>query len=172
MFAGGASGSSETGGIVAGTVGWEITRWFAIEGRGSWFDRGHGASGFSADLGALVNVVAKRKATPFVGAGFGLYRASFAGPTSVMSDFYRGRMMPSGNGLMSAGRASFTDPAFRIGGGVDVIVARHVAIRPEAAILLVHRDTRTEALAIFGLRVGFRFEDHPITPEIASPHAR
>ena len=172
VFAGAASGPSETGGTLAGTVGWEITRWVAIEGRGSWFDRGQGASGFSADLGALVNVVAKRNVTPFVGAGFGLYRASFAGPTSAMSDFYRGRMMRSGNGLMPAGRASFTDPAFRMGGGVDVIVARHWTIRPEAAALLVHREAQTEAVAIFGLRVGFRFEDHPVTPEIAPPQAR
>jgi len=89
VFAGVASGSSETGATLAGTVGWEVTRWFAIEGRGAWFDRGQGASGFSADLGALVNVVARRKVTPFVGAGFGFYRTSFAGPTSAMSDFYR-----------------------------------------------------------------------------------
>ena len=166
VFAGAASGSSETGGTVAGTVGWEVTRWFAIEGRGSWFDRGQGASGFSADLGVLVNVVARRKVTPFVGAGFGLYRASFAGPTSVMSDFYRRRMMQSGNGLMPGGHMSFTDPALRIGGGVDVIMARHLAIRPEAAALLVHREAQTEAVAIFGLRVGFRFEDHPVTPAV------
>ena len=97
-------------------------------------------------------------------AGFGFYRTSFAGPTSAMSDFYRGRMMQSGNGLMPSGHESFTDPALRVDGGVDVIVARHLALRPEAAILLVHRHAQTETVATVGLRVGFKFEDHPVTP--------
>lgn len=160
LLAGGAASSSTTGPMLAGTVNWSVNRWTAIEARGSWFDRGAGASGFGADVGALVNLIAKRSVTPFVGGGFGLYRASFASAASEMPSFYRGRMTPS----MVADAMSFTDPAARVTGGVDVIVRRSISIRPEASVLLVAGDGRHETMVTFGVRVGYRFEEHPITP--------
>lgn len=160
LLAGGAASSTQTGPMVAGTVDWSVNRWAAIEARGSWFDRGAGANAFAADVGALVNVIAKRSVTPFVGAGFGLYRASFASAASEMSAFYRARMMPS----MVGDAMSFTDPATRITGGVDVIVHRSISIRPEASLLVVARDGQHQTVVTVGVRLGYRFENHPITP--------
>lgn len=154
------AGGATTGPMVAGSVKWEMTRWVAIEGRGAWFDRGDDARGFGADLSALVNLVAKRPVTPFLGAGFGLHRASFDGAPPAMTDFYRMRMR-SGR---FAGSHVFTDPALRLTAGVDVIARRHWALRPDVSLLLVRAGGDGETLASAGISVGYRFEDHPITP--------
>jgi hypothetical protein len=156
VFVGGAT----TGPMVAGSVGWEVTRWIAIEGRGSWFDRGDDARGFGADLGALVNLVAKRPVTPFLGVGFGLYRASFGGASPAMTDFYRTRM----RSRRFAGSHVFTDPALRLTAGVDIIARRHWALRPDVSLVDVRADGHGETLWAAGISVGYRFEDHPITP--------
>ena len=77
VFAGGATGGGAAGATLGGTAAWQVSRFVAVEGRGVWFDRGTGASGFEADLSALVGFVPKQMVTPYVSAGFGLYRASF-----------------------------------------------------------------------------------------------
>jgi hypothetical protein len=156
VFGGGAT----TGPMVAASVGWEVTRWVAIEGRGSWFDGGDAATGFGADLNALVNVVAKRPVTPFLGAGFGLYRASFEGAAPAMSDFYRTRV----RSRRFDGSTVFTDPAVRLTAGIDVIARRHWALRPEVSMLVVRAGGQGETLVTAGISVGYRFEDRPITP--------
>jgi hypothetical protein len=153
-------GSATTGPMVAASVGWEVTRWIAIEGRGAWFDRGDDARGFGADLNALVNLVAKRPVTPFLGAGFGLYRASFDGAAPAMTDVYRARMR-SGR---FTGSHVFTDPALRLTAGVDIIARRHWALRPDVSLLMVRAGGAGETFGAAGISVGYRFEDHPITP--------
>jgi Outer membrane protein beta-barrel domain len=157
---GGATSSTTTRPVIAGTARWDVTRWVAIEGRGSWFDRGNDASSFSADLGAAINLVAKRPVTPFLGAGFGFYRASFTGGVPAMSDFYRGRV----GSPRFDGSIVFTDPALRLAAGVDVIVRRHWTLRPEISMLIVRSGGTGETLVMGGLNVGYRFEDRPITP--------
>src|SRR5688572_24113235 len=69
---GAADTASETALMLAGTIDWRISRWLAIEANGGWCARGAGHDGVSADLGALVNLVAKRRTTPYVGVAFGL----------------------------------------------------------------------------------------------------
>ena len=54
-----------------GIAGWELNKWAGVEARGGWFQRGRGADAFSADVGATLNVLAKRNVTPYVGAGIG-----------------------------------------------------------------------------------------------------
>jgi hypothetical protein len=154
------AGAATTGPMVAASVGWEVTRWIAIEGRGSWFDRGDDARGFAADLSALVNVVAKRPVTPFLGAGFGFYRASFDGAVPAMTDFYRTRMRTG----RFTGSHVFTDPSLRLTAGIDIIVRRHWALRPDASLLVVRAGGAGETIGAAGISVGYRFEDHPITP--------
>ena len=156
VFGGGAT----IGPMVAASLGWEVTRWVAIEGRGSWFDRGDAANGFGADLSALVNVVAKRPVTPFLGAGFGLHRATFEGAAPAMTDFYRTRM----RSRRFDGSTAFTDPAVRLTAGVDVIARRHWALRPDVSVLVVRAGGLGEMLVTAGISVGYRFEDRPITP--------
>jgi len=159
---GGATGGGQAGAILGGTAAWQVSRWVAVEGRGAWFDRGTGANGFGADLSALVGFVPKQRVTPYVRAGFGLYRASFDSTNGPMSAFYR-RRVAAGGAALGAG-ATFTDPAFRFGAGVDLIARRNVSFRPEASVLLVRRDGNTETIGTFGLRLAYRFEAHPVTP--------
>jgi hypothetical protein len=98
--------------------------------------------------------------TPYVAAGFGLYRASFATPTASMSTFYQRRMMvdPPASSMV------FTDPLLRLTGGIDLIVYRHWAMRPEFSALIVRSGGSGETLFAGGLSVGYRFESRPITP--------
>ena len=136
VSAGAAFDDVHTGPMFAGIVGWSVTKRIAIEGRGAWCDRGAGTHGFEADLGASVRTLPGKRVAPYFGAGFGLYRASFD----------------------VAGANSVTDPAFRASGGVDLAAGVHVSIRPELSVVVVRRDGRTERLAMFGIRVGYRFE--------------
>jgi Outer membrane protein beta-barrel domain len=156
--------SSETAPAVAGTVDWSLTRWIAIEARGSWFARGHAANGVGADVGALINLVAKRPVTPYVNLAFGLYRENIDMPAAEVSPFYRARMNEGQDGV-GTGR-TFTDPAWRVGAGVDIISHRHISIRPEASVILVHRQGATDTITTVGIRLGYRFEDHPVTPSV------
>lgn len=160
LFAGGAASSTVTGATVAGSFDWEVSRWNAIEARASWFDRGEGAKAFGFDVSGLVNLITKRSVTPFVGGGYGVYHASFASPSSEMSEFYRSRIEPA----LVTEAFSFTDPALRLTGGVDIIAKRSISLRPEASLLVVFNEDRTERLITFGFRLAYRFEDHPITP--------
>jgi hypothetical protein len=155
----GAASSAGTGVAVEGIAGWELNKWAGVEARGGWFQRGRGADAFSADVGATLNVLAKRNVTPYVGAGIGLYRAWFDSVDARMSSFYRRRLQAEG-----AGDLSFTDPALRLTAGIDIITRRSVTIRPEASSLVIWRDGRSDAVALLGVRLGFRFEDQVITP--------
>jgi hypothetical protein len=161
VLVGGASSTHLSGTTVAGIVSWQITRWVAVEGRAGWFDAEAQSDGFGADIGLLVNVVPSQRVTPYVGAAFGLYRASFEPSASSAADFYRSRIgAPDGVGSL----ATFTDPAARFSFGVDVVARRYLSIRPEASAMVVFRRGDSYAAAILGLRLGYRFEDHPVTP--------
>jgi hypothetical protein len=159
---GAARSSSDTGLTVIGTADWDITRWMTIEAAGGWFARGAGVNGVSADIGALVNLVPKRRATPYIGLAFGLYRATIDAGNADVPAFYAGRMQNQAAGAASL--RTFTDPAWRFSAGVDVIRRRDISVRPEAAVVVVHRRGATDTITTFGVRLGFVFEDHPVTP--------
>lgn len=154
--------SSDTAPAVAGAAGWRLTRWATVEARGAWFARGDNAQGVGADVGALVNVVARRPVTPYVGVAFGLYRQTVDVPDATVSNFYRKRM----GGSVVPGSQTFTDPAWRFTAGVDVIRHRNISIRPEASVILVHGAGATDTITTVGVRLGYVFEDHPVTPAI------
>jgi hypothetical protein len=80
-----------------------------------------------------------------------------------MSDFYRQRMVAD-MGQGPGGAMSFTDPALRVTAGVDLIVRRYLSIRPEVSAIIVRHGGDGETVATFGVRLGYRFEDHSITP--------
>jgi hypothetical protein len=157
---GSTSTSSETAPLLAGTADWSLTRWVRIEARGGWFARGTDASGVSADLGAHVNAFATRQATPYFGAAFGLYRAMIGSPATGVSSFYRTRMAEQS----AIGPWQFTDPAWRFSAGVDIVARRHISVRPEASVMLVHGHGATDTLTLLEVRIGYKFEDHPVTP--------
>ena len=143
--------SSYTNVVASGVAGWELNRWSSIEARGSWFVPQNGSSGFSADIGALVNVIPRQRVTPYVGASFGLYMATFDSGTTPLPPFYQDRDDgPAG--------LTFTDPALRLTAGVDIMSARRLTVRPEVSSLLVWRDGRSETMVTVGVRLGYRFE--------------
>lgn len=162
IVAGAESTSTYTGALVGAAAGWSWSKWWSAEARAAWLARGTGANAFTADLGATVRVVAPRFATPLVGAGFGLYRAEFTSDAARISDFYRPRL-DAGQPLTTTSRA-FTDPMFRVTGGVDLRANRRLLIRPEVSALIVRRDGRGETTAVFAVGAHYLFEDRPITP--------
>jgi hypothetical protein len=139
-------------------AGWEVTRWWSVEARGAWFAPGDGSNGFSADLGAVVNVIPRQDVTPYVGASFGFYRAMFDSAMTPMPSFYRHRVEANNR----PERLMFTDPAFRVTAGVEILNGRNITIRPEASSMLVWRDGRSDAMAMVGVRFGYRFEDKTV----------
>lgn len=150
-----------TGPIIGGIVGWRVTGRLAAEARASWLARGTGARAFHADVGGLVNVMNRERLRPFIGAGVGLYRAAFDSSASSMSDFYRRRL---GQGLIGNQSTTFVDPAVRLSAGADWRVHDHISIRPEVSAVFVRRNGRGESIAMVGCRIGYRFEERPITP--------
>lgn len=159
IIAAGATTGSEGGPMLGTTAAWEITRWVEVEGRASWFLQTTDARGFNVDLNALVNLIAKRKTTPWVGFGVGFYRASFDSVADIKSDFYLNRLTDD-----KVGQAvTFTDPSFRVSGGVDFIIKQHLTMRPEVSATLVRSGGNGEEIYSFGIRFGYRFEDRPIT---------
>ena len=160
-FVGAASPSSVTGVAAGAALGWEITPHFTLEGRGIWFDAGHRADAFTALLGARVPLLPARPVVPFLSAGAGVYRATFESMSSAIPHLYQRRMMSESAGFQ--GR-TFDDFVVALGGGVDVFLARHLALRPEVTVLLVTTRAYTRTVPVYGLQLAYHFESHPITP--------
>lgn len=159
VHVGAANSASTTGGVLGGAVQWDMTPRLAVEGRGSWFQRGSDAQGFSVDATALLNLVRKQTATPYVGVGFAIYRASF-GSTAVLPAFYRDRLPASPVGTTSA----FTDPALRLSAGVDIgglPSGSHWLLRPEVAMLLIFANGTSETMVAGTVSVGYQFHASP-----------
>lgn len=157
VMGGAATASSTTGAALGATAKWDVTRWVSLEGRGLWLDRGTDATAFAADISGLVNLVPMRSVTPFVGAGFGFYRASFDSATATMSDFYRERLTSP---VLGGGTNVFTDPALRVTGGVDLMGQgrqRHWTVRPEVSMLLVFANGHSETVLAGTVSVGYWF---------------
>jgi hypothetical protein len=160
-FVGAASASADTEVAAGAALGWEITPHFTLEGRGIWFDAGHRADAFTALLGARVPLLPGHLLVPFLYGGAGVYRTTFESMSSTIPGFYRRRMMSD--------EARFRDQAFNdfvaaLGGGVDLFLARHLALRPEVTVLLVTTRAETRAVSAFGVQLAYHFESHPITP--------
>ena len=159
VSAGLASASSDTGGLVGTAIAWEITPRLSVEGMGLWLDRKDASSTFAAALTAEVSLLPPHPMAPFVEAGFGFYRSSFDARRETMPSFYRDRMTAA-----SGPGAVFTDPAFVFGAGLNVFAARHLAIRPQADVFVVTRNSQTYVVYTAAVQVAYHFENHPITP--------
>ena len=159
-FAGAAMASSaDTRGALGGAVGWELNHRFSIEGAGTWLAARQADDAFAAELKALVNLTRPRRVVPFLGAGLGLYRASFDVARGPLPDFYQRRLKES---ALSA-RQTFTDPSFVLMTGVDVFTGRHVSFRPDLSVRFVTRDSETYAVTLAMLHLTYHFEEHDLT---------
>lgn len=159
-----ADATSDTGVAIAGSADWRLTRWVAIEAAGGWFARGPSHNGTSADIGLLVNLVPRRRTTPYVGAAFGLYRTTIDAGAADVPAFYARRMHM--DAAIADGPRTFTDPAWRLSAGVDFVSHRNISVRPEASVIFVRRHGAADTITTFGIRLGFAFEDHPVTPAV------
>jgi hypothetical protein len=158
-FAGAQSASSNVNPAAGAGFGWEVTRQFSLEGRATWFNVNGGASDFAATLAAHVPLTTARPAVPFISAGLGMYRASFDSNSTVVPSFYRDRMP---EGIPFRGSRAFQDFLVTLGGGVNVFLSTHVALRPEANVMLVTDWSATRRVGVYGVQLVYHIEPHPI----------
>lgn len=164
LFGGVASASSDAGALVGGGVGWEIAPHFGIEGTVSWLDRPGDAEAFAAGLTAHAALTGTRPVVPFLKGGIGLYRATIGPSLTDVPEFYR-RRLDAGSSLAGSSR-TFTDPAFLVGGGVDVFTSRHLAIRPEIEAMIVRRQSQSHVVTAVRVHLAYHVEEHPVTPAL------
>ena len=159
LFAGAGVDSSTAGALGGMSLGWEVTPKVAIEGSGYWLDRGTGATAFAAALKLQAGFAGLNTAVPFVEAGIGLYRASFDATATSVPDFYRGRIDAATGPPASS---VFMDPSFILGGGVNIFVTSHLAIRPDVEAMIVRRDSQTYVVTAVAVHMAYHFERHRI----------
>jgi hypothetical protein len=98
---------------------------------------------------------------PFVSAGLGVYHASLDATSADVPAFYGRRM----NGEpVQRRRETFDDFLMAFGGGIDLYVTRHVAVRPDVRFLVTLDDGNSRTMTLFGVHLAYHFEDHPVTP--------
>jgi hypothetical protein len=161
VSAGGSFDGSQAGPLAGASLGWEVLPWFGLEGSGAWLDRGTRATAFAADMKALFGLTRPAPLVPFVAAGVGLYRTSFDRAFSPMPAFY-GRRMAQATAMNTS--VTFTDPSVVVGGGLNIFVTQHAALRPAVETAFVIGDLRNYAVTTVAVRMTYHFEDHPITP--------
>lgn len=209
VTAGAASGSSDTGVALGGSVLFDATERLAIEGTGAYLGRGDGADAFTLGGSLLINLLTSpQRAVPYAAIGGGLYRASFDlahprflgpvgaqfGPGSTicaspgtgfgpgpgagfgagmgmcpataaghwgvgaLPNFYARRLGPLGFPTGAAWeKATFTDPALSVGGGIRFNLSDRMMVRPDLRALVIFADGETHTLAVFGVNLGYRF---------------
>jgi hypothetical protein len=163
-FIGGASPASGTDVAAGAALGWELTPHFTLEGRGMWLEGGPGADAFAAVLGGRFPLLHARPVVPFASAGVGIYIASFDAESSGVPGFYQRRMARMMSGTGPFARQTFDDFAVALGGGADIFLARHLALRPDVTVLLVTTRSDTRVVPVYGLHLAYHFESHPVTP--------
>lgn len=154
---GAASDGTDLGATAGGAIGWELTPRVLVEGSGMWLDRRGGSHGFNAAMKVRAGLT-RSGVSPFVEGGVGLYRISRR--ADAMPEFYRRRLTEPASTL---GRASFTDPVFQVGAGLNVFASRHISLQPAVEALIVTRDSHAYTMTAFSLRLAYHFEDHPVT---------
>jgi hypothetical protein len=164
-FAGVAADSTNSGPALGGAVGWQVMPAFAIEGSGTWTEFGEGTNAFGGSLKARMRLFGRRSVDPFVQGGIGMYRATFGPAATRIPDFYRRRM--SDPMQIDAFGETFTDPTVIAGGGVNIFLTRHLAIRPDVEATFVLRSGHSHVVTTVALHAVFNFEDHPVTPQRA-----
>jgi hypothetical protein len=153
-----ATGSDHTGATLGGAIGWEITPRLALEGSATWFDKQIGSTAFAAGLSVRALVTESSWLAPFVEGGFGLYAASFdPNRATDIPSFYASRM----SGTITNW---FTDPAFFVGAGVDLMRRSNFAVRPTAGAIVAVRDGDAYTVGTFAVRIEYHFGGLPPAP--------
>ena len=159
VSAGSAIASPETRGTLGTALGWEINHWVEIEGTGAWLVARQGDEAFAGELKLLANLTRPNTVVPFIGAGVGMYRASFDETSTAIPDFYRRRFVSSSLGT----RQTFTDPSLVFAAGLDIFTGKHVSIRPDLSVRLVTTASDSYGVTVAAVRVTYHFEVHDFT---------
>jgi hypothetical protein len=149
---GGAATASGTTPSLGTSIGWEITPHLTVEGRGLWMPHDPGSTDFFAWLGAVLPIRPGRAVGPFASAGVGMYQATVNSADGVPK-FYERRMA-------DRQRATFEDFALAFGGGANIFLTSHIAIRPQIDLLLVTTQDDTRPIAVYGVHLAYHFEPH------------
>ncbi|HLG57495.1 MAG TPA: hypothetical protein VI485_19290 [Vicinamibacterales bacterium] len=155
-FLGAASPASGTRAVAGTGLAWEITPHFTLEGRGAWLRHDQRSSDFFALLGALVPLLPARRVVPFASAGIGMYRATIDSGATGVPAFYQQRMAP---GVQAP---AFDDFMLNVGGGADVFLTSHLAVRPDVTVLVVMTRSDRRVMPVYGVHVAYHFEAHPM----------
>ena len=160
VLAGVNSASSRVGLLGGAAFGWEVTPRFAVEGTGSWLDRGRFANAFAADVKGSISATGPGRVVPFIGAGVGLYRASFERAQATVPDFYHRRMAMKQHAFTTA---IFTDPTVVVSAGANLFLTERVSVRPEVELKVIARDSRSYTMTVLAMRLAYHFEEHPLS---------
>ena len=136
-------------------LGWEFHKLVTVEGRGIWMTKDPGGTDFFVALNAIVPFPGLGNVVPFASAGVGMYQATVDATTSDVPDFYQQRL----NGHP---RATFDDVALPFGGGFNVFVTSHIAIRPEVSLILIMNGGETRTVGLYGVHLAYHFESHRV----------
>jgi hypothetical protein len=128
----------------------------AFEGSGRWVGYDGDVTGFGAALSVRAGT-RRADVSPFAEAGFGLFRVS--GSAAALPDFYRTRL----GAANTLGQRTFTDPAWHVGGGVNIFLSRKFALQPAVDLMLIRGDGKGTAMGVFAVRGVYHFEDHLVT---------
>jgi hypothetical protein len=150
--------SADPRGALGGTIGWEINHRVGIEGAGAWIIPRQSDQAFMAELKTVVNLTRPNTAVPFVGAGVGMYLATFDAGSGSIPPFYQQRM----SGAVAGSSQSFTDPSLILSGGFSLIVNRHVSVRPEVSVRWVLHDSDSYAVTMIAVHAIYHFELHEV----------
>jgi hypothetical protein len=129
---------------------------------GMWLDLANSETGFSAAFTTHLNLATDTTAVPFLAGGVGFYHASLDRSDDAAPAFYANRFKTDGERLDR--KQTFTDPAFTVGGGVDIVVSPQLALRPQGDVMFVVGGGDTRVLPVFTLHLTYHFHDHPMTP--------
>lgn len=150
--------SQDTRGTLGTALGWEINHWVEVEGTGTWLVARQGDEAFAAELKVLANITPPNTVVPFLGAGIGLYHASFDATHGTIPAFYQRRLRGGSFGAL----APFNDPSFVLAGGVNIFTGRHFSLRPDLSVRLVRNASDTYAVTMATVYVTYHFEEHAI----------
>ena len=137
------------------SLGWDVTRRLALEGRGRWFDAPPDESAYAVDFVARYSWRQGARTAPFVLGGVGMFRAVYDAINDNTPEFYRDRAVTDVFGRTGG---VFRDVAWSAGGGASMFLTRHWALRPEVGVLIVTTREAARVVPIYGLQLAYHFE--------------
>ena len=158
VFGGGTAGADGAAPAAGLELGWEIVPHLAIEGSTLWTAPGDGRHEFGVLIGPKVNLARGQRRVPFLTVGAGMYRTTFDEGAAPVPQFYASRMATA-----TTTAQTFDDFVASIGGGADLYLHSHWAIRPDVRLLMIAGDSDWRWMTTFGVHVAYHFEHHHIT---------